>query len=40
MDVPPRDVALIAGATAHIKRLAISNGGLMLSLLEKLSASR
>jgi uncharacterized protein YggU (UPF0235/DUF167 family) len=38
--VPPRDVALIAGATARIKRLAISGDGpTLIAALEKICAS-
>jgi len=39
--VPPRDVSLVAGATARIKRLAISGDGpTLLAALEKICASR
>ena len=39
--VPPRDVALVAGATARIKRLAISGDGpTLMAALEKIRASR
>ena len=39
--VPPRDVALVAGATARIKRLAIAgNGPTLIAALEKVVASR
>lgn len=39
--VPPRDVALVAGATARIKRLAISGDGpTLIVALEKICASR
>jgi hypothetical protein len=39
--VPPRDVSLIAGATARIKRLAISGDGpTLMAALEKICASR
>jgi uncharacterized protein (TIGR00251 family) len=39
--VPPRDVALVAGATARVKRLAVSgDGAKLVAALEKLSASR
>ena len=39
--VPPRDVALVAGATARIKRLAISGDGpTLMATLEKICASR
>ena len=39
--VPPRDVSLVAGATARIKRLVISGDGLTLvAALEKIAASR
>ena len=41
MGVPPRDVALIAGATARIKRLAISgHGPTLIATLEKIVAAR
>lgn len=39
--VPPRDVALVAGATGRIKRLAISGDGpTLMAALEKIRASR
>lgn len=39
--VPPRDVELIAGATARIKRLAIAGDGpTLIAALEKVVASR
>jgi uncharacterized protein (TIGR00251 family) len=39
--VPPRDVSLVAGATARIKRLNISGDGpTLVSALEKIAASR
>jgi uncharacterized protein YggU (UPF0235/DUF167 family) len=39
--VPPRDVALVAGATARIKRLAISGDGpTLIAALEKICAPR
>src|SRR3990172_8151713 len=39
--VPPRDVALVAGATARIKRLAIAGDGpTLIAALEKVVASR
>ena len=39
--VPPRDVALVAGATARIKRLAIAGDGpTLIAALEKVAASR
>ncbi len=39
--IPPRDVALVAGATARIKRLTISgDGATLLAALEKICASR
>jgi uncharacterized protein YggU (UPF0235/DUF167 family) len=39
--VPPRDVALVAGATARIKRLAISGDGpTLIVALEKICAPR
>jgi uncharacterized protein YggU (UPF0235/DUF167 family) len=38
MGVPPRDVTLIAGATARIKRLAISGDALtLIAALEKIA---
>ena len=41
MGVPPRDVSLVAGATARVKRLAISGDGpTLLAALEKICASR
>ena len=40
MEVPPRDVALVAGATARIKRLAIAGDALtLIAALEKICAS-
>jgi uncharacterized protein YggU (UPF0235/DUF167 family) len=39
--VPPRDVTLVAGATARIKRLAIAGDGpALMAALEKTAASR
>lgn len=39
--VPRRDVSLVAGATARIKRLAISGDGpALIAALEKIRASR
>jgi uncharacterized protein (TIGR00251 family) len=39
--VPPRDVALAAGATARIKRLTISGDGpTLIAALEKIAAAR
>jgi uncharacterized protein YggU (UPF0235/DUF167 family) len=39
--VPPRDVALAAGATARVKRLVISGDGpTLVAALEKICASR
>ena len=39
--VPPRDVEVIAGATARIKRLAISGDGpTLIAALEKIAAPR
>lgn len=39
--VPPRDVALIAGAAARVKRLAISgHGPTLIATLEKNTAAR
>lgn len=39
--VPPRDVSLVAGATARIKRLVISGDGpTLVAALEKIAASR
>lgn len=41
LGVPPRDVTLAAGATARIKRLAVSGDGrALVAALEKLCASR
>lgn len=41
LHVPPRDVALTAGATARIKRLAIAGDGpTLIATLEKFVASR
>lgn len=39
--VPPRDVSLVAGATARIKRLVISGDGpTLVAALEKMAAPR
>jgi uncharacterized protein YggU (UPF0235/DUF167 family) len=39
--VPPRDVSLVAGATARIKRLSISGDGpTLVAALEKIAAPR
>ena len=39
--IPPRDVVLVAGATARIKRLAIAGDGpTLIAALEKVVASR
>lgn len=39
--VPPRDVSLVAGATARIKRLSISGDGpTLVAALEEIAASR
>src|SRR6187455_1370871 len=39
--VPPRDVSLVAGATARIKRLVISGDGpTLVAVLEKIAAPR
>jgi uncharacterized protein len=39
--VPPRDVTLAAGATARLKRLAISgNAPTLIAALEKIAATR
>jgi uncharacterized protein (TIGR00251 family) len=39
--VPPRDVSLVAGATARIKRLVISGDGpTLVAALEKIAAPR
>ena len=39
--VPPRDVSLVAGATARIKRLNISGDGpTLVAALEKIAGSR
>ena len=39
--VPPRDVTLVAGATARLKRLAISgHGPTVIAALEKIAISR
>ena len=39
--VPSRDVSLVAGATARIKRLVISGDGpTLVAMLEKIAASR
>jgi hypothetical protein len=41
LGVPPRDVTLVAGATARLKRLAIAGDGAhLMATLEKLCASR
>ena len=41
LDVPPRDVVLTAGATARIKRLAISGDGpTLFAALEKICSPR
>lgn len=41
MGVPPRDVSLVAGATARIKRLVISGDGpTLVAALEKIAAPR
>ena len=41
LDVPPRDVVLTAGATARIKRLAISGDGpTLVAALEKICSPR
>ena len=41
MGVPPRDVTLIAGATARIKRLSVSGDGpSLIAALEKIVAAR
>ncbi len=41
LGVPPRDVSVIAGATARIKRLAIAGDGPTLTAaLEKIAAAR
>lgn len=41
LGVPPRDVELVAGATARIKRLIVSGDGpTLLAALEKLTTSR
>ena len=41
VDVPPRDVTLVTGATARIKRLAIAGDGpTLMAALEKTAASR
>jgi len=40
-NVPPRDVTLIAGATARIKRLMLAGDGpTLVAALEKMTASR
>ena len=40
MGVPPRDVALVAGASARIKRLTIAGDGpTLIAALEKLAAT-
>ena len=39
--VPPRDIALVAGASARIKRLAVSgHGPALIAALEKIVAAR
>ena len=39
--VPPRDVALVAGATARLKRLMVSGDGpALIAALEKISTPR
>ena len=39
--VPPRDVSIVAGASARIKRLAISGDGpTLIAALEKIAAPR
>jgi uncharacterized protein YggU (UPF0235/DUF167 family) len=39
--VPPRDVALVAGATARLKRLTVSGDGpALIAALEKISTPR
>lgn len=41
LGVPPRDVTLLAGATARIKRLSISGDGpTLMAALEKIGAAR
>ena len=41
VDVPPRDIALISGATARIKRLMISGDGpTLVAALERLSRTK
>lgn len=41
LDVPPRDVAVVAGATARIKRLSIAGNSAMLSVaLERIVPGR
>ena len=41
MGVPPRDVALVSGATARVKRLTVSGDGpTLMARLAKLAASR
>jgi len=41
LGIPPRDVALVAGATARIKRLAISGDPpTLIASLEKIAAKR
>ena len=40
MDVPPRDVAVVAGASARIKRLTIAGDGpTLIAALEKITAT-
>lgn len=39
--VPPRDVSLVAGATARVKRLAIAGDGpTLIAALEKIAVTR
>ena len=41
MGVPPRDVALVAGATARLKRLTIAGDGpTLIAALEKIATPR
>jgi uncharacterized protein len=41
MGVPPRDIALVAGATARVKRLAISGDpAALIAALEKIATKR
>jgi uncharacterized protein YggU (UPF0235/DUF167 family) len=38
--IPPRDVTVVAGATARLKRLAIlGNGPMLIAALEKIAAT-